>query len=79
MRAMPFGRSAVYDPDTLKTIGESFDSAWASIAHNFKGRFRDPARMRLATVILELAADGDCDPLELKCRAIGAMRLPLAA
>jgi hypothetical protein len=37
------------------------------------------ARLQLATIILEFAADGDCNLLELKCRAMGAMQLPRAA
>jgi hypothetical protein len=75
----PFGRSATYDPDTLKKLGEIFDRAWAAIDGNFTGSSRDPGRLRLATIILEFAADGDCNLLELKCRAIGAMQLPHAA
>ncbi len=79
MHHTPFGRSLTYDPDTLKKIGEIFDTAWAAIAGNFAGSSCDAARLQLATIILEFAADGDCNLLELKCRAIGAMRLPRAA
>ena len=46
---------------------------------NFTGSSRDAARLQLATIISEFAADGDCNLLELKCRAIGAMHLPRAA
>jgi hypothetical protein len=79
MHHIPFGRSLTFDPDTLKKLGETFDKAWAAIAGNFTGSSRDAARLQLATIILEFAADGDCNLLELKCRAIGAMRLPRAA
>jgi hypothetical protein len=79
MHDTPFGRSVTYDPSMLHILGEIFESAWASIASNFTSGSREPARLQLATIILELAADGDCNPLELRCRAIGAMHLPPAA
>jgi hypothetical protein len=63
MRDTPFGRSATYDPNTLHKLGEIFESAWASIASNFTSGSREPARLQLATIILEFAADGDSDPL----------------
>jgi hypothetical protein len=75
-----FSRSAVYDPHTLKTAGQAFDSAWASIASNFVDAAREQAREKLAIIVLQLAADRTSDDLlELKCRAIGEMRLPRVA
>jgi hypothetical protein len=80
MQHAPFSLSAVYGPHALKTVGQAFDSAWASIAANFVGAAREQAREKLATIILQLAADGSGDDLlELKCRAIGEMRLPRVA
>ena len=79
MHYTPFSRSIVCDPDTLKNLGETFDSAWAAIAGSFESRTRDAARLRLATAILELGANSDCSLLELKCRAIGAMKLKQVA
>jgi hypothetical protein len=79
MHSASCSHGAVYDPDTLKKLGETFDRAWAAIAGNFAGSSCDAARLQLATIILEFAADGDCNFLELKCRAIGAMQLPRAA
>ena len=76
MHHTPYGRSLTYDPDTLKKLGENFDRSWVAIADNFTGSSCDAARLQLATIILEFAADGDCNLLELKCRAIGAMQLP---
>ena len=78
MHTQPFDRSAVYGPDTLKVLGGIFDDTWASIVDNFDPGSRDSARVRLATILLELAAT-DCAPLELKCRAIGAMQVRSAA
>jgi hypothetical protein len=79
MHHTPFGRSVTYDPDTLKKLGETFDRAWAAIAGKFTGSSHDAARLQLATIMLEFAADGECNLLELRCRAIGAMQLPRAA
>ena len=79
MHTAPFGCGAVYDPDTLRTLAIVFDNAWASISHNFDRGSREPARLRLASIILEFAAEGDSDPLELKCRAIGEMHVRRAA
>ena len=79
MHSASCGHGAVYDPDTLRTLGIVFDKAWASIASNFDRGACEAARLRLASIILEFAAEGDRDPLELKCRAIGAMQLPRAA
>jgi hypothetical protein len=79
MHTAPFGHGAVYDPDTLRTLGIVFDNAWASIANNFDRGSREPARLRLASIILKFAAEGDRDPLELKCRAVGAMHVRRAA
>ena len=78
MHHTPYGRSVTYDPDMLKKLGQTFDGAWAAIAGNFTGSSCDAARLQLATIILEFAADADCNLLELKCRAIGAMQLPRA-
>jgi hypothetical protein len=65
--------TGVYDPRALRTLCTVFDTAWAAIEHNFDPSSRQGARLRLATVILELAAVSECDPLELKCRAIDVM------
>jgi hypothetical protein len=79
MHTTPYGYGAVYDPDALRTLGTVFENAWTSIAVNFDARSRELARLRLAKIILQLASEGATDPLELKCRAIGAMQLPRAA
>ena len=79
MRTAPFLHGATYDPETLRILGMVFDNAWASIAANFEAGSEEAARLKLATIILQLAVDVECDPLELKCRAIGAMQLPRAA
>ena len=76
---MPFGHSEVYDPDGLRALNTVFEYAWASIAHNFDPGSREAARLKLAKIIFQLAAIGDRDLLELRCRAIGAMQVPSRA
>ena len=35
----PFSRSAVFLPETLKKLGETFDGAWVAIADKFSRQF----------------------------------------
>ena len=79
MRHMPFSRSVVFDPHTLKKLQETFDRAWPAVAGNVTANSHDAARLRLATIILECAAEGEYNLLELKSRAIDAMQLSGAA
>ena len=52
-------RHASYGPEALKVLGEIFDEVWASVAPNFdEGADIEAVRMRLATIILDLASDG---------------------
>ena len=69
--------SASYDPGTLKVLGQAFDEAWATIAGNFA---EDPqrienARLKLATTVLGLAAEGVRDLEQLKASSLRLMRL----
>ena len=68
--------AGVYHPETLKRAKDAFDSAWACIESSIEEAVHSKARSELAKIILELAADHSASPLELKCRAIGEMRLP---
>ena len=79
MHDRPFCQSATYDPATLKILGEVFDTAWASIEHHYFGTSREAGRLTLAANLLEAAASGERNPVLLKCRAIGAMRLRTTA
>jgi hypothetical protein len=79
MQLTRFSRSVVFGPDTLKKLEETFDKAWAAVSDNFAANARDVARLRLATIVLEFAAESDCNWLELRSRAIDAMQLPGAA
>ena len=73
------GRSKVYDPETLSALRTVFDSAWIAIEHNFKPGEREAARLKLGALIFELAAVSAHDFVELRCRAIGAMKVRYAA
>ena len=75
----PFCQSGIYDPATLKVLGQVFDIAWASVEHHYCATSREAGRLSLAASLLEAAASGERDRVLLKCRAIGAMRLPTAS
>ena len=65
---------AAYDPATQKTIGEAFEEAWANIAGNYRSPLAmEGARLKLANIILSLAADGERDRERLKDRAVRVM------
>jgi hypothetical protein len=61
-------------PEVLKMLSELFDEVWASVASDFR---HDPAeieagRIRLATIILDLAKDGQLGPSKLHVRPVGS-------
>ena len=61
---------ATYDPMTLKAISQGFDAAWARVAQNYVSPLAaEAARLKLANIVLSLAADGVRDPPNLCDRA----------
>ena len=75
MRARQLIEAASFGPETLKTIGEAFDAAWAEIA---QGYGTDPvvveaARMRLADAVLSVASEYGRDADALKRAALQAI------
>ena len=52
-------RPTVFEPDSLKMLGELFDQIWASVSPEFEGHSEriEDARIRLAAIILALARD----------------------
>ncbi|MGE3703234.1 MAG: hypothetical protein AB7G08_31510 [Hyphomicrobiaceae bacterium] len=46
MKARALIEGAAYGPETLKTMTQAFDKAWASIAHHFAKNEEDTARAR---------------------------------
>jgi hypothetical protein len=63
-------------PEALKMLGQLFDEVWESVAADFGD---DPdeietARIRLATIILDLVRDGELAPLQITATAAGLIR-----
>jgi hypothetical protein len=66
-RARHLINNASFLPDTLTMLGEVFDEVWALVAPEFGD---DPdeieeARIRLATIVLQLAQDGQLGPRQI--------------
>jgi hypothetical protein len=53
-------RPTMLEPDSLKVLGEIFDQVWACVSPEFEDNPDriEETRIRLATIILELAKDG---------------------
>ena len=60
--------SAPHDPDTLNMLGEVLDEAWSSILSGF-GNYDfhevEAARIQLATIVLDLARDGQLGQFQI--------------
>jgi hypothetical protein len=75
---MPKARALVtvagYDSATVATLGQALDEAWTEIAPNFRSAgAKEAARLKLANIILNLAAEGERDRKQLKTRAVRTM------
>ena len=77
MKARHVIDSASYGPEALKVIVQAFDEAWREIAGNFGNdpSSVEPARTKLANVILGLASDGASDATQIKNSALQIMAL----
>ena len=53
----------VYDPDTLKTIADAFDSAWLRLPAEVKDG--PGARRKLALLVMRHVGRGELDPSHL--------------
>ena len=63
-------------PEALGMLGELFDEVWASVVADF-GDGPDQietARLRLTTIVLDLANDGELSPLQITATAAGLIR-----
>lgn len=63
-------------PVALGMLGELFDEVWASVAADL-GDCPDQietARLRLTTIVLDLANDGELSPLQITATAAGLIR-----
>lgn len=77
---MPKARAAMsgasFEPGTLKILCEVLDEVWASVSAEYGN---DPheieaARLRLATIIIDLGRDGQLDALQIARTAGRLMR-----
>jgi hypothetical protein len=71
----PLIDNASFGPATLKAIGEAFDAAWTEIAGTYGNVLaeRETGRLKLATALLSVAANGSGDPQEMKAAALARM------
>lgn len=69
-------RGATFEPADLKCLRDAFDEVWASIAPNYRkdAATVDAAQQKLATIILDLAKDGQLGPLQITRTAGRLMR-----
>ena len=76
MKARKLIGDATFDPDRLKIVGEAFDEAWHDLAGNFPDDAQtiEGVRLRLATIILDLAKDGQLGREQLKLSAMRVLR-----
>jgi hypothetical protein len=73
-KAQVLTRKAAYDPPTVKMLGQAFDEAWASVARNYRSPLAiEAARLKLANIVLNLAAEGERDLERLKDRAMRSL------
>jgi len=77
MKARRLIDGAALGPETLKTLGDAFDQAWAQIAGNFGDTpFQvENARLRLAEALLSIPTEGSMDVAALKAGALQAMAM----
>jgi hypothetical protein len=69
-------RGATFDPADLKCLRDVFDEVWTSIAPNYRkdAATAGAAQQKLATIILDLAKDGQLGPLQITRTAGRLMR-----
>jgi hypothetical protein len=74
MKARRLIDRAAYGPKTVKAMGEAFDLAWVEIAEHYTAPTEiEAARIKLAQVMLLVAAEGSVDVEALKDKAVQAM------
>ena len=70
---------AAYGPAELKVITDSFEAAWQDIANDYTSPLAiQAARLKLANVVLSLAADGIRDGERLRAEGVRVLPLPHA-
>jgi hypothetical protein len=68
--------SATFDPEAFSELAGLFDEVWASLApaNDSDSRSIEDARMRLATIMIDVAKDRQLSPLEITQTAARLMR-----
>jgi hypothetical protein len=70
---------AAYGPAELKIITDAFEAAWQDVANDYTSPLAiQAARLKLANVILSLAADGVRDGEKLRAEGVRVLRLDKA-
>jgi hypothetical protein len=71
---------AVFDPDTLKTMGSALEEAWQELLASGNAATMDgngeATRLMLANAILAAATDGERDQTKLRLAALSGLSLP---
>ena len=69
-------QNLAYGPEELLEITTAFDQAWSAVCTKYPHEVdREAARLRLATIVLDLVKQGMQD--DLKVRALDMMARPL--
>ena len=78
MKSQQLIRDNVHNPETLSAVFAAFDAAWLELESGYTANAtaRDAARVRLAYIILSLAADYTRDAQRMKKEALLAMSRP---
>lgn len=69
--------SVAIGPEELSALGSTFEDAWRTIAADYgdaESASATGARLRLATIVMDLAKDGNLGQDELKERSVRMMR-----
>jgi hypothetical protein len=77
VKAITLIEGAAYGPDTMKTMTQAFDRAWACVSHHFENNEEDAARARerLAHAVLAVTDANARDVDALKCTALKVLAL----
>ena len=72
MRARLLINGAPFGPSTIKAMAQAFDQAWTEVAGNFGDSASEveSARLRLASAILSVAAEGGTYVAKLRTSAV---------
>jgi hypothetical protein len=65
---------ASFDPEELEMITAVFEEIWMSVSASYGAKDVDAARLRLATLVLNLAGDGQLSPVEIARTGARLMR-----